>query len=500
LARQLDNNSRTWYKGRMPATRDLSATTCKVEMEQEKKREEEEVMSGWGSPSSTTVENEESVSDQAQREQEERHGAHFNYAHFQDTDSHISTLQRSSSIPNTKSLKDLKKLERRRIISKNGDCNTELYGVSEKHKRLMKDVYTTMVDMQWRYVFLAFIASFIVSWFLFGVIWWLIAYVHGDYLLENINNSTFVPCILANKNFASAFLFSQETQHTIGYGSRQTTEECTISIFIQCAQSIVGVLIQACMAGVVFAKLARAKSRASTVVFSKTAVITMRNKELFLLFRVGNIRASHLLEAHVRAQMVHKVTTEEGEVIHLYQEELKVGTQLSGEDDRALLLWPITVAHKIDEDSPLWCMTPQETQNSAYEVIVTLEGIVEPTGNTTQARTSYLPTEILWGHRFVNLVTYAQKQGVYGIDCSSIDCTVPDNTPRISASRLQYWNANKKGSYDSTEGSRLYYRKQGDHLSPPANMTWEQGHLGGQHQEHHQGLGRIQEHEEFKAD
>ena len=40
-------------------------------------------MAGWGSPSSTTAENEESVSDQAQREQEERHGAHFNYAHFQ---------------------------------------------------------------------------------------------------------------------------------------------------------------------------------------------------------------------------------------------------------------------------------------------------------------------------------------------------------------------------------------------------------------------------------
>ena len=69
--------------------------------------------------------------------------------------------------------------------------------------------------MQWRYVFFWFIASFILSWFGFGVIWWLIAYVHGDYLPENINNSTFVPCILANKNFASAFLFSQETQHTI---------------------------------------------------------------------------------------------------------------------------------------------------------------------------------------------------------------------------------------------------------------------------------------------
>ena len=81
---------------------------------------------------------------------------------------------------------------------------------------MLQDVFTTMVDMQWRYVFLAFVASFIVSWFGFGVIWWFMSYVHGDYLLENINNSTFVPCILANKNFASAFLFSQETQHTIG--------------------------------------------------------------------------------------------------------------------------------------------------------------------------------------------------------------------------------------------------------------------------------------------
>ena len=84
-------------------------------------------------------------------------------------------------------------------------------------KKSLQDVFTTFVDMQWRYVFLAFIASFILSWFGFGVIWWFIAYVHGDYLLENINNSTFVPCILANKNFASAFLFSQETQHTIGW-------------------------------------------------------------------------------------------------------------------------------------------------------------------------------------------------------------------------------------------------------------------------------------------
>ena len=54
-----------------------------------------------------------------------------------------------------------------------------------------------------------------------NIVRWIIAFAHGDYEAENfekIENGDFTPCILANKNFASAFLFSVETQHTIGYG------------------------------------------------------------------------------------------------------------------------------------------------------------------------------------------------------------------------------------------------------------------------------------------
>ena len=76
-------------------------------------------------------------------------------------------------------------------------------------------------------------------------------------------------CVDNVADFSSAFLFSVETQHTIGYGSRQTTEECPEAIILQCIQSVVGVIIQACMAGIVFAKLARPKKRRNTVVFSK---------------------------------------------------------------------------------------------------------------------------------------------------------------------------------------------------------------------------------------
>ena len=94
-------------------------------------------------------------------------------------------------------------------------------------------------------------------------------------------------------------------------------------------QSILGVVISSCMAGIVFAKLARPKNRSHTVMYSKNAVITQRNGELYMLFRVGNMRKSHLIEAHVRAALVHhRKSTPEGEVVDYVTEELPVNTEM----------------------------------------------------------------------------------------------------------------------------------------------------------------------------
>lgn len=45
-----------------------------------------------------------------------------------------------------------------------------------------------------------------------------------------------------------------------------------------------------------------------------------------------------------------------------------------------------------------------------------LEGTTESTGNTMQARYSYHPTDILWGHRFENLVYFDKASENYVID------------------------------------------------------------------------------------
>jgi hypothetical protein len=44
------------------------------------------------------------------------------------------------------------------------------------------------------------------------------------------------------------------------------------------------------MAGIVFAKFTKPTMRAETILFSKNALITLRNSSLFLVCRIGDLR------------------------------------------------------------------------------------------------------------------------------------------------------------------------------------------------------------------
>ena len=103
-----------------------------------------------------------------------------------------------------------------------------------------------------------------------------------------------------------------------GYGSRATTDECPEAIFIMCVQSITGVMIQCFMAGIVFAKLSRPKNRSQTLMFSRYACICLRDGKLCFMFRVGDMRKSHIIGANISAQVIRRKTTAEGEVRKLF--------------------------------------------------------------------------------------------------------------------------------------------------------------------------------------
>lgn len=86
-----------------------------------------------------------------------------------------------------------------------------------------------------------------------------------------------------------------------------------------------------------------------------------------------------------------------------------------GSDDRLMFIWPTLIVHKITEDSPLYDLTAQDMMKEKFEIVAMLEGVVESTGMTTQARSSYLPAEILWGHRFESTVSFKRETGEYEV-------------------------------------------------------------------------------------
>ncbi|XP_071051776.1 G protein-activated inward rectifier potassium channel 3-like isoform X2 [Onthophagus taurus] len=327
---------------------------------------------------------------------------------------------------------------KKRAILKNGECNILQSRIKKRRLKFLQDIFTTLVDAQWRWTLIIFALSFLLSWLGFAVIWWLIAFTHGDFeelhLPENQNASGWTPCVSALNSFTSCFLFSIETQHTIGYGGRATTEECPEAIFVMCLQSIAGVMIQAFMVGIVFAKMTRPKHRTQTLLFSRNAVICQRDGYLCLMFRVGDMRKSHIIGASIRAQLIRPKTTKEGENLQQYQTELSVSAD--GCDGDLFFIWPMTIVHKIDEDSPLYTLSPRNFLNEQFEIVVILEGTIESTGQTTQARSSYIANEVLWGHRFEPVVSYSKDRRGYEVNYSKFDNVIEVDTPLCSGYEL----------------------------------------------------------------
>ncbi|XP_032361159.1 ATP-sensitive inward rectifier potassium channel 8 [Etheostoma spectabile] len=332
------------------------------------------------------------------------------------------------------------RVNKARFIAKNGSCNLAHKNIREQG-RFLQDVFTTLVDLKWRFTLVIFTTTFVSSWLLFAMSWWLVAFAHGDLGQERDreldldldpgrHNRT--QCVTGVKSFTSAFLFSIEVQVTIGFGGRMITEHCPTAITVLIMQNIIGLIINAVMLGCIFMKTAQSNRRAETLIFSRHAVIAVRNNCLCFMIRIGDLRKSMIIGATVRLQVVRKTTTPEGEVIPIHQIDVQTETALAS--NSLFLLAPLIICHIIDKNSPLYDLSAMELQCSDLEVIVILEGVVETTGITTQARTSYVSDEIQWGHRFVPIVT--EEEGVYSVDYSKFGNTVKVTTPRCSAREL----------------------------------------------------------------
>ncbi|XP_061596556.1 ATP-sensitive inward rectifier potassium channel 15 [Cololabis saira] len=304
----------------------------------------------------------------------------------------------------------------RRIVSKDGHNNVRIDNVEGMVKMYLHDIWTTVVDIKWRYKLTLFASTFIMTWFIFGVFFYFIGMGNGDF--EAGQNSSHIPCLMNVETLTGAFLFSLESQTTIGYGFRYISEECPLAIFTLVAQLVITGLAEIFVTGAFLAKLARPKKRAETIKFSKSAVICRHQGKTCLMVRVANMRKSLLIQCQLNGKLFRPNVTEEGEKTQIHQCSINFCMDSSGECP--FLILPLTFYHILDEHSPLAGLTAENLPTQDFELLVTLNATMESTAATCQSRTSYIPQEILWGYAF-KPVLFSTPRGRYVADFNFFD-------------------------------------------------------------------------------
>ncbi|XP_063391352.1 ATP-sensitive inward rectifier potassium channel 11-like [Cydia fagiglandana] len=315
----------------------------------------------------------------------------------------------------------------KRLVSKGGGENVALISnVPFEKIRLLNDSFHTLINLRWRWIVIGTVVVHFTMWAVFALFWYITALAHYDFEPDPPNR----PCITGGKDFITIFLASVEAQTTIGFGDRAIDEECPESIFLFIIQLILGTGLSGVLTCVVYAKLTRPeKLSRDGVGFSKKAVISIRDGRLCLMMRAWDLNYDHIISSEFTAHFINTYRTKEGEIIRYYARSLTL-------KHRQFLLWPVTLVHEIDEDSPLYRYTPDDIRNISFEITVGLKGASSSLGTFTQSQTSYMPKEVIWGHRFPSVVKYNVRKQKYAIDHTKLDTIEPVETPLCSACEL----------------------------------------------------------------
>jgi inward rectifier potassium channel len=244
-------------------------------------------------------------------------------------------------------------------------------------ERWHRDLYHRMLTLSWPYFMLLATVVYVVANAAFAAL----------YLLQ--------PGSIANArpgSFLDAFFFSVETFATVGYGV--LAPATVYANTVMTVETLVGLMTVALTTGVLFARVSRPTAR---VLFARVAVVNVYNGQAALMLRMGNARRSQIVQAEVGLTLLRSETTAEGQFMRRFYDLPLARTRTP------VFAMSYTAIHFIDETSPLYGMDAEGLRRHEIELLVTVNGLDETLGQPVHARASYLPDEIVFGHRYVDM-------------------------------------------------------------------------------------------------
>lgn len=284
----------------------------------------------------------------------------------------------------------------RRLLNRDGSFNPRREGMpffSRLHP------YHLLLTISWRLFFVVVVSGYLLANLIFAL----------AFLACGPGAIGGQPPVAFGGHFGRAFFLSVETLGTIGYGNIYPIGVAPNVIIM--LESLTGLLMLALMTGLLFARFSRPTA---ALVFSKRAVVGPYRGRTGFMFRLTNARANQLLELEAKVLFSRM----EGDSRHYDQLDL---------ERKRVVFFPLswTIVHPIDEKSPMWGMTDKELAERDAEFLVLLSGIDETFSQLVHARTSYKPSEIVFGHRFVNIYKPVRADGTVAIDVRRLGETEP---------------------------------------------------------------------------
>jgi transposase len=140
------------------------------------------------------------------------------------------------------------------------------------------------------------------------------------------------------------------------------------------------------------------------------------HKQVMALIRVANLRHQAMVEPEFRMILLRSTVTAEGDDVRRFR-------SLTLEFDR-LITFPavLTVRHRIDEESPLFGMTPADFQQQDIRIVASIVGVETVIVAPVQDFGDYNYDQIEWNRRFVEI--YGQnEEGEWTVDYGRIEET-----------------------------------------------------------------------------
>ena len=193
--------------------------------------------------------------------------------------------------------------------------------------------------------------------------------------------------------FLDCFWFSVQTMATIGYGYLAPAD--TLSNTLVTVESFYGILYTALITGVIFGRFSTPRA---LVVFSKVAIISEHDGKQSLQMRMANERVTAIVEATVRCYLVRDEKLANGEPMRrIYDLQLRRATS-------PIFAMSFLCVHDIDDKSPLRGMTAVSLRETNVNVIMTFTGIDDSLAATVHARYLWTWNDIVFDHRFVDML------------------------------------------------------------------------------------------------